>query len=253
VQAWKAVLSSLAKTNITYYDTATGSEQSESVGGIPLAGQNFPSGKSTDESADLATVDGRTAHWNGYRKLSDIQIEALAGKIVEQVRLRGPFLSFSEFVNRRIGTNSQLTRMGALEAAIENSGLNAGMFANQVNIQATDVTDEDNFDYKTPEVLTGNPAEGAPSWVMQGDVMKLLEPGGTVRPDTFVIRAVGQARDSAGVTAQAYAEAVVQRYPEFIDLTDRPDKEYSILNSLNQKFGRKFRIVAFRWLQHDEI
>jgi hypothetical protein len=253
VQAWKAVLSSLAKTNITYYDTAKGSERSELVGGIPLVGQNFPSGKSTDERADLATVDGRTAHWNGYRKLSDVQIEALAGKIVEQVRLRGPFLSFSEFVNRRIGTNSQLTRMGALEAAIENSGLNAGMFANQVNIRATDVTDENNFDYKTPEVLTGNPAEGAPSWVMQGDVMKVLEPGGTVRPDTFVIRVVGQARDSAGVTAQAYAEAVVQRYPEFVDLTDSPDKEYSNLNSLNQKFGRKFRIVAFRWLQRDEI
>ena len=253
VQAWKAVLSSLAKTNITYYDSAKRSERSELVDGIPLVGQNFPGGKSTDESAGLATVDERTAYWNGYRKLSDAQIEALAGKIVEQVRLRGPFLSFSEFVNRRIGKNSQLTRMGALEAAIENSGLNAGMFANQVNIRATDVTDEKNFDYKTPEVLTGNPAEGAPSWVMQGDVMKVLEPGGTVRPDTFVIRVVGQARNSTGVTAQAYAEAVVQRYPDFIDLTDRPDKEYSNLSSSNQKFGRKFRIVAFRWLQRDEI
>ena len=38
----------------------------------------------------------------GHPALTDEQIELLAQKLVEEVKLRGPFLSFSDFVNRRL-------------------------------------------------------------------------------------------------------------------------------------------------------
>ena len=43
--------------------------------------------------------------WSKIRKLSDKEINLLAYKIVEQVKLRGPFLSYADFVNRRLQGN----------------------------------------------------------------------------------------------------------------------------------------------------
>ena len=127
----------------------------------------------------------------------------------------------------------------------------------QVPITPTDLTDPKLYNYKTPEATTGNPAAGAPGWVNQGDLLRILEPGATVRGDTFVIRVCGEAWDPAGkVTARAYAEAVVQRVPEYVDPADRPS-----LNALtdttaakaNKLFGRRINLVSFRWLSSNEI
>ena len=40
--------------------------------------------------------------WNKLRVLTDEEIKSLASEMVKQVKLRGPFLSFSDFVNRRL-------------------------------------------------------------------------------------------------------------------------------------------------------
>ena len=40
--------------------------------------------------------------WSGYASLTDKQLEELAKYLVEEVKLRGPFLSLSDFVNRRV-------------------------------------------------------------------------------------------------------------------------------------------------------
>jgi hypothetical protein len=40
--------------------------------------------------------------WNQIRSLTDDEIELLALCLVEQIKLRGPFLSYSDFVNRRL-------------------------------------------------------------------------------------------------------------------------------------------------------
>ena len=164
----------------------------------------------------------------------------------------------SEFVNRQIGVKSPLTLSGALEAAITASGINDNTFKNQVtNIELRDISNAALYRYNTPDASLGNPAAGAPGWISQGDLMQILEPAATVRSDTFVIRVCGEAKDAAGkVSARAYAEAVVQRVPEYLDPADRPplnvytDPAAAVAN---KTVGRRMSVVSFRCLSSNEI
>jgi hypothetical protein len=213
----------------------------------------------TNQNAGL--IDNRlTNDFNGYRELTESELKTLAQCIVDQVRLRGPYLSLSEFVNRRIGADSPLTRVGALQAAIDEAKLNENFLAGSVTeIRPSDVADVKTYGYQNPAASTGNPAAGAPGWVMQGDLIRVLEPGATVRSDTFVIRVCGEATGKDGkVTARAYAEAVVQRFPEYLNPADRPS--VNVWNSTNTSspaenkiFGRRMGLVSFRWLSPEEI
>ncbi|WP_035604928.1 hypothetical protein [Haloferula sp. BvORR071] len=63
----------------------------------------------------------------GFRRLNDAQLDALATEITRQVRMRGPFVSLSQFVNRAIADitrNKVLSRAGALQVALDESGAN---------------------------------------------------------------------------------------------------------------------------------
>ena len=54
--------------------------------------------------------------------------------------------------------------------------------------------------------------------------------------------------------ARAWCEAIVQRTPDFIDPQDPAETRLEDLASgPNQQFGRRFKIVGFRWLSPDEI
>ena len=48
-------------------------------------------------------------NWNELRRLSDVEVQILAVEMVRQVKLRGPFLSFSDFVNRRLSPGPAIT------------------------------------------------------------------------------------------------------------------------------------------------
>ena len=259
VEAWKAILASLAESEVVTLWAKDSSIEVKQSGGIPVLGMTMPNGGPLDGQAPSEQIDDfRTNEWNGYRQLTEVEIQTLAEEIVEEVRTRGPFLSMSEFVNRRVGTSSELSESGALEAAIRRSGINDKTFENQVEIALKDVSDPELYQYQSPEVTVGNPAEGGQSWISQGDILKLLEPGATVRSDTFVVRTVGEAWDTAGnIAARAYAEAVVQRYPDYVDPSDdswvRLDEDPSVGSEVNRKFGRRIRIVSFRWLSPSEI
>ncbi len=262
VQAWKAVLASMSKSDIVSLWAKNSVLEVIKSKGTPILPMTLINGGGTKSvTVDPNKIDNsRTNEWNGYRELSNDELETLATKIVEQVRLRGPFLSMSEFVNRQIGTESPLTRNGALEEAITQAKINDSVYTTQVPITAADISNTTLYNYKTPTASVGNPAAGAPGWISQGDLMHIIEPSATVRSDTFVVRTCGQAQDSTGkVTARAYCEAVVQRVPEYVvsdSAANRPSANaYTDVNvaSENKFFGRRMKVVSFRWLTSTEI
>jgi hypothetical protein len=259
IQAWKAVLSSLNKSPIPIFWPKSLMIGLQNPAGVPILPMSLVNGGSaTKPAVNIQNIDNdKTNEWNGYRELSDAQMEGLAKEIVSQVKARGPFLSLSEFVNRRIGSNPELTRNGALQAAIDKAKINDDMYASQVTVAAADISNSVMYRYKTPENAEGNPAEGAPGWITQGDLMRVIEPLATVRADTFVIRTYGDATDANGkITARAYAEAVVQRVPEYLNPTDRPSVnvyEDVRATASNKAFGRRIKIVSFRWLANPEV
>ncbi len=241
VEAWKALLGS---TRLCGYSD----------------GMNVPFPRVLDapgsawKNGDNADGD---AVWDGRRELTPDEIHNLATAIVEQVKLRGPFVSLADFVNRRL-TENEAGRMGPLQAAIEKAGLNSGL------VYAYPLSNKTSLpDYKHPDNIADatrmeqmlkpdSKAWGAPGWLTQADILQPLGPVLSARSDSFIIRAYGDATDSFGkITATAWCEAVVQRTPEPLD----PDASgiNPRLNGAAGDFGRRFIITSFRWLSPDEI
>ncbi len=82
---------------------------------------------------------------------------------------------------------------------------------------------------------------------MQSQILQAIAPVITPRGDTFTVRAYGEYKNQmTGNTAKAYCEAVVQRVVSPVDPTDdiiKPEGE----------FGRRFKIISFRWLTPKEL
>ncbi|MCW1922646.1 hypothetical protein OKA05_08775 [Luteolibacter arcticus] len=200
-------------------------------------------------------ADSRGA-WSGRRVLDDAEVRSLAEAVVAEVKTRGPFLSLSDFVNRRLAKGPS-GRAGALEAAIQRAALNKDFddtypLATQ---KLKDYAHPDNIADATridPGLMPPSKAWGAPGYLTQADVLQPIGPILTARGDTFTIRAYGDAVDPDGkVLARAWCEAVVQRIPSPLN----PDE--SGLNPANRAtlgdFGRAFRTVSFRWLNAAEL
>lgn len=104
-------------------------------------------------------------------------------------------------------------------------------------------------------VIDSLTTEGA-GFLTQADMLQSLGPVLTARSDTFVIRAYGDVINPAigGTTpdARAWCEAVVQRVPDYVDSTVDPWATPAA-GSDSETFGRRFKIVSFRWLSADDI
>jgi hypothetical protein len=258
--AWKALLGSLSGNQLRLFNATGGSSATLSLG----TGTNKNPIPRFWSASTSATPN---APWDGLRVLSDDEVDdevdaevyELAKRIVEQVKIRGPFLSMADFLNRRLGANSPLTLAGTLQAAIDNTSpdINAAAKAEGTTVSVSG---------GSPAILPGNlkdakgnplnTAVGMPGYLMQQDLVQAFSPAMTVRSDTFVIRTSGQALDASGkVIARAYAEAVVQRTPEFLDNTvDAAETGLANLTSeINKTFGRRFAITSFRWLSPNEL
>lgn len=240
VEAWKALLGSSRKTGF-------------GSGGVPFPRVLDPQGGAWKTGDD---ADGGSA-WDGHRELTEEEVGKLAEAIVEQVKLRGPFLSLADFVNRRLAED-ETGRMGALQAAIEKAGLNDSHVAAYPLDNRSPLPDyrhPDNLRDATRMEQTLKPASkawGAPSFLTQADVLQVIGPSLAARSDTFVIRTYGDSVDEQGVVqARAWCEAVVQRTPEPLVPDD---------SGLNPRqpgqpgdFGRRFILTSFRWLRPGEI
>ncbi len=243
VDAWAAVISSLRDLSLL---TAEGPADTGLLAALPRVRQ--PSEGGIDGKAALI----RQRRWQGFRQLDNDMIQRLASQIVAEVRSRGPFLSLSEFVNRRIGPASdERSLSGAVEAAITKTALNGLMAPDGIDLNAGNLG---THNYHTRAAAYGPNTAAAPGHLTQGDVLSLLGSRLTMRGDTFVIRSYGDATEKNGkVLARAWCEAVVQRFPAHVDPTDPPEKPLDQLNATNQRFGRAFKLVSFRWLAPQEV
>jgi hypothetical protein len=246
VDAWKVVLGSLRGHDTARRDRTSGSLSLEpsSAGGTPVNGLIVANGPRVSPSGNLQEPD----QWTGYRSLSDDEIEKLATSLVEEIRLRGPFLGLSDFINRRPGNDANLARQGTLQAAIEKAGINGNLEGGTRALGAI-------AGAPFPESGEGSRASGIPGYITQADLLTPLGPTLQARSDSFTIRAYGETTDRSGkVLARAWCEAIIQRVPEYIDPADGPDvPDLELTSAVNRTCGRQFRITGFRWLNSEEV
>lgn len=155
VPAWKAQLGSLARGRL---HVANLQDDNELVGGgkasetielesgdlIPFPGMSVAMGQPVDPESGNSAQD----HWTGFAALSKDQLQLLAEEMVQEVKIRGPFLSMGDFVNRRLTSppDNQILRKlskeywpreteesrqglrGAIQTAIHDAGINDGGF-----------------------------------------------------------------------------------------------------------------------------
>lgn len=228
----------------------------------------------------------KSGAWIGARKLTKGELRSLAENIVVEVKKRGPFVSISDFVNRRLcDEEDETSMMGTLDAAIQATGLNANFekeskyLSTAVNVGTrTDAPDNNLSTFKNSyrfqkdgsytSVQPTSQAWGMPGFLTQSDVLESIAPALAVRGDSYTIRAYGESSSEGVVHARAWIEATVERSPHYVDRSlngnqptdaageiDYATGSYQVgnLTPTNQQFGRKFVIKSQRWLNADEI
>lgn len=251
VEAWKALLSGLLGEDLVTHDEQGTQSRTREHRGVPVAGSLVPRDVVAEGKGALAVREPQ--QWIGRRVLSEAEITELATAIVREVRRRGPFLSLADFVNRRVGPDPVLARAGAIQSALdsEDVSINEGYrAAGRTVSQATAGR------LPFPEAEKGPASEGIPGIVKQADILTPLAPLLSARSDTFLIRAYGESVDLSGkVRARAWCEARLERDAEFVDpaADSREIRPGALKSAINQSFGRRFQVTAFRWLASEEL
>jgi hypothetical protein len=282
VAAWQALFAGIRERQLVFRDSSGAVKNINVPTNKRIALSRFETEVSDQEMADalkgVIMPDGTSKGWSGVRFLDDDQLKKLAEECVKQVKRRGPFLNFSEFINRRL-SNNDLGLMGALQSAIDyDDKAPDSQSINYRYKQNSDlmisISDLGGTSFSTPEAAEGSRLAGVPGYVIQSDLLRPIANTLAVRDDTFRIRAYGESLDASGkVMAKAWCEAVVQRVPEYLAPVNDGDNDPTndaiaparLLNAdgtfsdnpaltpANRLFGRKFRIESFRWLNSAEV
>jgi Tfp pilus assembly protein PilX len=252
VAAWAAVLRSLrfpaAAFNYLDADGATGTaaETGETTVMVQSGdAQFFRFSQSAQETykaePGFAAGAGNTSAANthlfrqGMVTLDADKVTALAAQIVALVRARhaasGPFRSLAEFLSPAPDTlDAAGGQISLLEKAIADAAINVD--------------------------AAGNPIEFSSQFLTQGDIMTALAPVLFPRSDTFVIRTYGEAVNpvTGNPEGRAWAEATVQRTPEYFDPADDATlAPADLTREANKTYGRRFKVVSFRWLTRADL
>jgi hypothetical protein len=273
VAAWQALFAGIRERQLVYRNNSGAVRQIEIPSGKRIALSRFDTEVSDREMDDplrgTTMADGSNG-WSGVRFLDDSQLKKLAEECVKQVKQRGPFLNFSEFINRRLSDDS-LGLMGALQSAIDYDDANPD--SKSINYRYKQApgfmlkkSELGRNSFLTPDAAEGSRLAGIPGYIIQSDLLRPIANTLSVRDDTFRIRAYGEALDVGGkVIARAWCEAVVQRLPEYQDSVNEAEVPARLMNAsgtfsdnpsitpANLRFGRKFHIESFRWLGAAEV
>jgi hypothetical protein len=268
--AWMAVLGGLDRQTLTSL-LFNGSAVTVAPNGMTTSSPFLTRSRMPASSSAAANVANpeRFKFWNGGCELTRGELEALAAGIVREVKRRGPFLSLAEFVNRRIGSESDLTLKGAIQAAIDDApgigDLNADSQGSRKDrfadlsrkLAAADIN---GIPYAYPQAALGHTATGANGALDQLAVLNQIGATISARSDTFRIRSYGDAIDAKGnILARVWCEAVVQRVPEYVATKAENGNDpwdsaaTGTLHTVNRDFGRRFEVRSFRWLSENEI
>ena len=257
VGAWKALLSSFEQSTVIRQDGTedTPSDHSSAFTRIdyPYEGPVDVSGGSTDKKESY--LGYRSLRWDEDEDLDEIQL--LAEKIVEEVKLRGPFSSVAEFVNRMPNKDAPADRppeeslnafrlRGALSAAIEKADINSG-FKDDPSFETTP-SGAFGID---PEAEQGWRAENLPGWLSQADILSRVGNVLTARSDSFTIYAYGESINPVnGEVSSRQCKMVVQRIPSYVDSDGNvAETPLDSLNAENETFGRRFVVLSFEWVE----
>lgn len=241
--AWAAVLRSVRfpATAFNYLDADAATGTAADTGETTAARQSgdaqfFRFSQSAQETykaeSGFAAGVGNTSAANthlfrrGMITLDADKVTALATQITALIRARyapdgpGPFRTLAEFISPVAAGGTSL-----LEDAIITAGINDSV------------------------------AEFSSQFLAQGDIMTALAPVLFPRSDTFVVRTYGEAVNptTAASEGKAWCEAIVQRTPDYFDPTQDASVVPPDLNLANQTYGRRFKVVSFRWLTRSDL
>lgn len=250
VEAWKVVLGGL-KGRPVVIRSAEGAESVKmgDDGKVPVAGLMSPRDMVADGRGSSPQDEDQ---WVGRRELDEGEIDQLARAIVKEVRKRGPFLSLADFINRRPGSDRDLARAGAVQAALDSDEVEINS-AWQRGDRTVPGGVAGRFAF--PEAESGPSGYGMPGIVKQADILTPIAPVLSARSDSFIVRAYGESVDKDGkVQARAWCEAVVERSKRFIDDSEDPGTNAAGLREqANIAFGRRYEVVSFRWLHPSDV
>jgi hypothetical protein len=234
-EAWSAVLGSKFTPWKYAANTGSGINLDNVFFRLPHGAQQLPQ----PPLVNMATPAGparRTQNQSatGGRQLTAQEVTDLAAHIVDQIRARGrPYASLADFVND-----------GAITRAIATQGT-------LIDPATGTVTDINSL---IPSFVSANRLY-TPGALIQSDVIGAIAPFMTARSDTFVIRAYGDAQNPVtdAVEGRAWCEATVQRIPDLAENAAAPIADVIAPNAATYPYGRKFKIISFRWLSSSDI
>ena len=270
VDAWRTLLAGLRGASVDYLGASAVGTDNTPAAQSPFPGASLPGG---DSSIDNVT-DSQL--WNGFRSLTDTQLNTLAIEIVKEIKDRvrirpssaapRPFTTLGELINRRLVANSDpFSLKGTLQAAIDRTinSTPSSFTAEPIKTAATNtVTEKYTTTSETGTIAYANPAAlasatiaGTPQWFSQADLLERIGSQLSARSDTFTVRTYGESVNPATqeVQGRAWLEAVVQRETAYVNSADHPALPPSVVSADSKTFGRRFRIVSLRWLTPNDI
>lgn len=258
VEAWKVFFSSLKGKPLAHLENQASALTTTTTAGVPVTPGMLTNGAPINSSDLSSDPNSPPEQWTRGRSLADQEISELATAMVKQVKTRGPFLSLSEFINRRLdGGNEELALKGALQAALDDDSvsINAAFRTAERSFDIGGSTETNGMTTAFTKALGGPIAYGSTPYIDQADILQYTGSLLTPRGDTFVIRTYGDSLDKNGnVVARAWCEAIVQRTPNYIDTSDDAHlKQSDLASEGNKLYGRKLNIIGFRWLNANEI